>query len=90
MYIKVCPSLGKVSLLATQTFIEHLHAKTGHTLCAIWPIGVWAHLVFNGEHSNSVEQRPQDAGQCEWIAINETSSFLAPLHHFHIAFENGF
>ena len=48
-------------LLATQTFIEHVHAKAGHMIYAIWPIGVWAHLVFNGEHGNPLQKQLQDA-----------------------------
>src|SRR5215469_3404895 len=65
-------------LLATQAFIEHLNGETGDIFCAIWSIGIGAHLMFNREHGNPVQKRPQDSSQRTGISVNNTPLFLAP------------
>jgi hypothetical protein len=36
-----------------------------------------------------MQQRPQDTGQRAWIALNDTPSLLASLHHLNIKTING-
>src|SRR5260370_62818 len=70
------------TLLASQTPVKYLNGITRHALGAFRSISIRAYLMFDDQHCQPLQNRPHDAGQPTWLAIDDLPPLLASSDHF--------